>query len=117
VVNKSAGQISSEKSSDRPLLDVTKLSAADIASLRSLLGIQQVDLNPVVDNDDDVYFAEKDSSVRPNITVQVDANNVSDNEYAPFDQDNSGNYEHAGVQSIQTHSRDFLSKGFSQALF
>jgi hypothetical protein len=92
------------------------LSADNVASLRNLLGIQQVDSNPV--DNDEVYFAEKDSSVvRLNITVQVDADNVSDNEYAPFDQDDSVNYEHAGVQFTQTYSCDFLSKGFSQAHF
>ena len=98
-----------------PIFDVSKLSASDITSLRSILGIQPVESYPTTSQDDEVLIAEKDLSThRPN----VDADTISDSEYVPFEQGYDNQflpYEQSSVQPFQT--RDTLVKGFSPALF
>ena len=81
-----------EKSDVNSILDISKLTSSDIESLRAVLGIQNVPQSQSVDSEDDEQFSEGNLRKLPNIRVQLDANDISDNENVDPSQDFSANF-------------------------
>ncbi len=69
-------------SSDKPLLDISKLTDKDIESLRSVLGINSSE--QYADDNDDEWQYQRPSvlerAYRDNVRVEVAAEDISDSE-------------------------------------
>ena len=60
-----------------------------------MLGIQNIPQSQSVDSEDDEQFSEGNLRKLPNIRVQLDANDISDNENVDPSQDFSANFDDA----------------------
>ena len=68
------------------------MSSSDIERLRAVLGIHNIPQSQSVDSEDDEQFSGGNLRKLPNIRVQLDANDISDNENVDPSQDFSANF-------------------------